>query len=386
MLPGVAGKRGDGALRACVADVKSAVECALHRGGVDRRAIGHEIVRATSHVGPLAAFEVERHQPRHRLEPFFAIDALGEPSRVDAARVLHELDALNGGTEAIWPASQNATARQMQRIETMRTLNSVLRAKQVAAIELDSTQPPQSSTHVLRGLALGTPLVAAALGTALLARRSHKAGWATLGASALAALARWQWGRAFNWQPAYRTEFELGRLEVRRYTPQLRVETELQAAEWKRALQTGFQRLAGYILGDNELEQRLSMTSPVLMSLPGASTKGAEPAPAVTELSRLVGPVTREMALIMPDVYAHELPSPKDHRVWLRSVPARRVAALRFRGRYGGDLPAQKRNELLFLIKCAGLRATSTVWFAGYDAPSTLPLLRRNEVLVEVAD
>ena len=62
------------------------------------------------------------------------------------------------------------------------------------------------------------------------------------------------------------------------------------------------------------------------------------------------------------------------------------MAVLAFRGGYGGDLPAQKRNELLFLLKCAGLRAASEVWFAAYDGPSTLPLLRRNEVMVELAD
>ena len=51
-----------------------------------------------------------------------------------------------------------------------------------------------------------------------------------------------------------------------------------------------------------------------------------------------------------------------------------------------GLITAQKRNELLFLLKCAGLRAASEVWFAAYDGPSTLPLLRRNEVMVELAD
>ena len=81
-----------------------------------------------------------------------------------------------------------------------------------------------------------------------------------------------------------------------------------------------------------------------------------------------------------------ELPVPNDERVHLHGVPARRAAVLGFRGRYDGDLPAQKRNELLFLLKCAGLKAASEVWFAGYDAPWTLPVLRRNEVMVELED
>ena len=204
-------------------------------------------------------------------------------------------------------------------------------------------------------------------------------------------LARWQLGRAFAWQPRYVTEFELGRLEVRRYAPQLRAQTTVSGATWNETLNEGFRRLAGYIFGRNQRKRRIGMTSPVLTSLPAraASRRNGKPwqGPAVSDLTELSGRATREMAFVMPnDFTLEELPQPDDARVSLHSVPARRVAVLGFRGRYGGDLPAQKRNELLFLIKCAGLKAESEVWFAGYDGPSTLPFLRRNEVLVEIAE
>jgi hypothetical protein len=61
------------------------------------------------------------------------------------------------------------------------------------------------------------------------------------------------------------------------------------------------------------------------------------------------------------------------------------VAALRFSGRYSGDLPAKKGAELLARVREAGLHALGEVTFAGYDAPSTVPWLRRNEVLVDLA-
>jgi hypothetical protein len=91
------------------------------------------------------------------------------------------------------------------------------------------------------------------------------------------------------------------------------------------------------------------------------------------------------MAFVMPsNLPVDALPLPNDHRVLLRGVPRRRMAVLRFSGTYAGDLPAEKRNELLFLLKSAGLKPTSEVWFAGYDGPTTLPFLRHNEVLVEI--
>lgn len=249
-----------------------------------------------------------------------------------------------------------------------------------------------ATSRIASAVCTTAPLAGAAVSLLLLSRhRSPRAAWAGLGLSMGALLARWQLGRVFNWQPRYVVDFELGRLEVRRYAPQLRAQTTVVDAAWRQTLLEGFTRLASYIGGSNERRRRIAMSSPVLVSMParqGPRRHGANPpAPAVAALAQLDGPGTREVAFVMPGAWLPEqLPTPNDTRVRLHSVPARRVAALGFRGRYGGDLPAQKRNELLFLLKCAGLKAASEVWFAGYDGPSTLPFLRRNEVLVEVAE
>jgi hypothetical protein len=47
----------------------------------------------------------------------------------------------------------------------------------------------------------------------------RRLGLLALGASTVGGLARWQFGRVFNWQPAYAVEARVGRLEVRRYQP-----------------------------------------------------------------------------------------------------------------------------------------------------------------------
>ncbi len=215
---------------------------------------------------------------------------------------------------------------------------------------------------------------------------------ALLGVSLGSGLLRWQLGRAFAWQPPYELESDDGRLQIRRYAPQIHAETLIDRRTWPNALNEGFERLAAYIAGANSTGGKVAMTSPVLMTVTAtnarAMSSNAWRAPRVAALNELTGSgASRRMAFVMPgNLSVDALPLPADHRVLLRGVPRRRVAALCFRGAYSGDLPAEKRNELLFLLKSAGLQAASEVWFAGYDGPSTLPFLRRNEVLVELGE
>ncbi|RYZ07521.1 MAG: heme-binding protein [Myxococcales bacterium] len=251
--------------------------------------------------------------------------------------------------------------------------------------------PSVTASPVARAGSVVAPLASALAGAILLGRggRAKPAGLALLGASVGALLARWQLGRAFYSTPTYKKELRLGRIELRRYAPHLRATTWVDASTWSEALSDGFQRLADYLFGANEYEERLAMTTPVLLSMPASSAQRRNgesfQAPGVATVPQLNGPARRQMAFVLPaERTLEDLPRPKDRRVVLSTVPAQRVAALAFRGSYGGDLPAHKRNELLFLVKCAGLKPVSEVWFAAYDGPSTLPVLRHSEVLVEV--
>jgi hypothetical protein len=258
---------------------------------------------------------------------------------------------------------------------------------------VSNTTPPEGLRPPALGRATSLLPVAGMLSGAVLLASSQagarRFGVTALGASLGLALARWQWGRAFNWQPPYRVELEHGRLEIRRYGREAHAETTVEAASWNDTLEHGFNILAGYISGGNAAGVKLPMTSPVLTTVNEPASRRSRSkgwkAPTVCAVDALTGRASRTMAFVMPgQLTLDELPAPTDERVQLRVVPPRRVAALTFHGRYGGELPAQKRNELLFLAKCAGLSITSEVVFAGYDAPFTLPLLRRNEVLVEI--
>ncbi len=181
-------------------------------------------------------------------------------------------------------------------------------------------------------------------------------------------LVRWQWGRLFAEQARYLVESRTGNFEVRHYASRVHAETVIEAAPWAQSLNDGFDRLAAYIFGKNDRHSKIAMTSPVTATL---------------------GPrdrAIRSVAFKMPDRFALEaLPKPDDRRITLRRIPAHRVAALKYSGRYGRELPAQKRQELLAHVRACGLIPIGDVTFAGYDAPSTLPFIRRNEILVEVS-
>ncbi|MEO8900718.1 MAG: heme-binding protein [Polyangiaceae bacterium] len=189
-----------------------------------------------------------------------------------------------------------------------------------------------------------------------------------LGGTLGVALFRWQFARFFTERTAYEVEARSGALEIRRYASTVRAETTVVDATWSEALDQGFKRVAGYIFGGNQQHTQIAMTAPVLVNV------------GETERS------DRTVSFIMPgNRPLQALPVPNDTRVHLREAPARRMGTLSFAGRYGGQLPAEKRAELLRLVHLAGYSAISDVEFAGYDAPTTLPAFRRNEVLVELA-
>lgn len=194
-------------------------------------------------------------------------------------------------------------------------------------------------------------------------------------------LARWQLTRLFTEKPAYQREGRFGELELRRYPCLVQAETTVVGEDWDEALSEGFRRLASYLFGGNAQHESLPMTAPVVSS------------PAGREELEMMSPLTSTrrsegytVAFYMPRGRTlTTLPPPQDSRVSLRSVPSRRVAALRGRGRYTGERLRARESRLMALVEQAGLTPLSEPTFAAYDPPSTLPMLRRLEMWIEVA-
>lgn len=180
-------------------------------------------------------------------------------------------------------------------------------------------------------------------------------------------------------EPSFTVERKVGDVEIRRYGDRIAAETTIDADEEK-ARNEGFRRLAGYIFGGNTGKTKIAMTAPVAQQ---SSEKIAMTAPVAAQRGAAGQWAIR---FYMPSEYTMEtLPTPKDDRVRLVTVPGERVAVLRYSGAYDPQAVEVKTAELLTTLRDNGIEPAGEPmsWF--YDPPWTVPFLRRNEAVVALA-
>lgn len=171
-----------------------------------------------------------------------------------------------------------------------------------------------------------------------------------------------------------------GSFELRQYEPQILAEV-LVAGELEEVGSKAFRPLFNYISGENRTRSKIAMTAPVSQETRGE--KIAMTAPVSQERSQGKWAVS----FMMPASYTMEtIPLPDNPEIQLRQVPARKVAAVRYSGGW-----SEKKYQL-HLSKLEGWlhenRLTvrgGPVW-ARYNPPFTLWFLRRNEILIPVAE
>ncbi len=173
-------------------------------------------------------------------------------------------------------------------------------------------------------------------------------------------------------RPSFTIERRASSLEIRQYRPYVVAQTTVDGP-MEAAGNEGFRRLAGYIFGGNGTGQKIAMTAPVAMA----------PIPDGTRLTPMGGGFL--VQFMMPSSFTlASLPAPKDGRVIFAEVPARRVAALAYRGNWSEARYQAHLEKLNAALVAEGLKATGVPVWARYDPPFMPSFMRTNEILVEV--
>lgn len=167
-------------------------------------------------------------------------------------------------------------------------------------------------------------------------------------------------------QPFYEVVQKIsGQSEIRRYEARLAAEATVQSDDYSSGRNAAFRLLFDYISGSNLIQKEISMTAPV---------------ETVADKANIV-----RMLFFFPNKYSlKNVPEPTDSRVRVVIVPKQNFAVLRFSGVADEELVSDKSAELLELLKNGVWEISGSPSVFGYDPPWTLPLFRRNEVVLPV--
>ena len=180
-------------------------------------------------------------------------------------------------------------------------------------------------------------------------------------------------------EPDYQLLTEDGPIQIRHYPSLVVAVTEVKG-DYKSSGNQAFQRLAGYIFGNNRKQQKISMTTPVMQEQQQFETM-AMTAPV---LQQQAGEVW-QMAFVLPSEYSLTMaPIPLNSAVKIQPIPNKKVAAICYSGSLTEQAIAAKSQQLKQWLIANGYKAVSPARSAAYDPPWTLPFLRRNEVHIHI--
>tara|TARA_B100000674_G_scaffold226405_2_gene186068 strand:+ start:5536 stop:6123 length:588 start_codon:yes stop_codon:yes gene_type:complete len=160
----------------------------------------------------------------------------------------------------------------------------------------------------------------------------------------------------------YKVLKEYEEFEVRIYEATLFTSVKLTSDKYEESSSKGFRILAGYIFGGNERNEKISMTSPVTISLEDSMTM---------------------MFMVPKKLKKEELPRPNQPEIEFKQVPAKKMAAISFGGWANNEKIEKYKEQLIEYLNAKDINYADRFYFFGYNSPYEV-FNRKNEVLVEL--
>lgn len=169
------------------------------------------------------------------------------------------------------------------------------------------------------------------------------------------------------------------KIEVRQYAPMILVSATMSSTGQNSA----FRKLFRYITGANQGTAEIAMTAPVFMGKSELNQGVDIPMTAPVFMDERGGEPT--MSFVMPNHFTLDTtPQPTDPELWVSEVKGLAVVAIQFNGLLSDSNIKKYTAQLSDFIARKGLSVVGSPITAGYNGPMTLPMYRRNEVLVKI--
>ena len=150
--------------------------------------------------------------------------------------------------------------------------------------------------------------------------------------------------------------------EIRKYPSLFVATTKLTSSGYDGNSSEGFRKVAGFIFGANDENQKIAMTSPVIMDMKDSV----------------------EMSFIMPKTITPEnAPNPSNSAVQLKYREEQVVAVLSFGGWASSSKIASKEKALITMLNEHNISFEGNVSYLGYNPPYQI-INRKNEISIQV--
>jgi len=209
---------------------------------------------------------------------------------------------------------------------------------------------------------------------------------------ALLSTCSWMESAMATEEPHYDVLISQAPFELRHYAPTLIAQTVVDG-DMDEASNKGFRLIADFIFGNNLAANstqaaKIAMTAPVTVE--PQSSKIAMTAPVTVEPqskdTSVAGAKQWRIHFVMPSQYTlANIPKPNNSAVTLHELPRKYFVVHRYSGFNTVARVQEKTNEALAWAKQQSLKVVGTPQLSRYDPPWTLPMFRRNEIMVEVA-